>query len=154
MILMYDTGARLQEVIDVRLCDFRLGKTPTLSLHGKGDKIRTVPIMEKTVMHLQHYLAVFHKDADMSEEILLFYLVTHGKPHALSKDCVGKFVRKHGEGARKTSLDVPERVHPHLFRNPTQNKIQTSHSRADVKRIQGVLGLDFFCAANVLDHRR
>jgi site-specific recombinase XerD len=46
MILMYDTGARIQEMIDIKLCDLRLDKTPTVLLHGKGRKIRTVPLYE------------------------------------------------------------------------------------------------------------
>lgn len=38
--------ARIQEIIDLRLCDFRFGKTPVVTLHGKGSKIRIVPVME------------------------------------------------------------------------------------------------------------
>ena len=36
MILLYDTGARIQEVLHLKLCDFKLDKTPTVILHGKG----------------------------------------------------------------------------------------------------------------------
>jgi len=117
MILMYDTGARVQEMIDLKLCDFRICKTPTVSLHGKGGKMRTVPLMEKTVEHLQQYLSVFHADAVMSADTNLFYLVTHGIIHPISNDCVGKFVKRYGETARLTCLEVPENVHPHLFRH-------------------------------------
>ena len=35
MIFLYDTGARIQEVLNVRLCDLKLGKTPTVTLFGK-----------------------------------------------------------------------------------------------------------------------
>jgi site-specific recombinase XerD len=34
MILMYDSGARIQEMLDLKLCDLRLGKTPVVTLHG------------------------------------------------------------------------------------------------------------------------
>ena len=61
MILMYDTAARCQEILDLKLEDFELSqKTPFVYLHGKGDKIRTVPIMNKTVDHLNNYLDEFH----------------------------------------------------------------------------------------------
>jgi len=59
MILMYGTDARMQEMIDIKLCDFRLGKALTVMLHGKGNKARTVPLMERTVEHLRQYLTTF-----------------------------------------------------------------------------------------------
>lgn len=38
MIFLYDTGARIQEALDVKICDLRIDKTPTVTLHGKGGK--------------------------------------------------------------------------------------------------------------------
>ncbi len=43
MPLMYDTAARVQEVIDLKICDVRLGDTPQVKLQGKGNKSRSVP---------------------------------------------------------------------------------------------------------------
>ena len=40
MIFLYDTGARIQEALDVKICDLRIDKTPAVTLHGKGGKIR------------------------------------------------------------------------------------------------------------------
>lgn len=48
MIFLYDTGARIQEVLDIKICDIRIDKTPTVALHGKGKKIRSVPLMKDT----------------------------------------------------------------------------------------------------------
>jgi site-specific recombinase XerD len=117
MILMYDTGARLNEMISIKLPDFRLGKTPTITLHGKGNKERSVPLMERTVEHLREYIEVFHHGTAMSANTDLFYVVIHGQRHPLSHDCVGKFVKKYGTMARKTCLEVPENVRPHLWRH-------------------------------------
>ena len=53
MILLYDTGARVQEMLDLRLKDFQLGSsTPFVYLTGKGGRTRAVPLMEKTIKHL------------------------------------------------------------------------------------------------------
>lgn len=68
MILMYDTGARVQEIIDIKLCDFRFSKTPTVTLHSKGGKTRTVPIMDKTVEHLKQYTSLFHGEANVNSD--------------------------------------------------------------------------------------
>jgi len=117
MILMYDTGARVQEIIDIKLCDIRYGKTPTVTLNGKGGKVRTVPIMDKTVEHLKQYISLFHNLTGMNADGSLFYSVIQGKRNPLSNDCIGKFVNRYGESARQHCIEVPENVHPHLFRH-------------------------------------
>jgi len=74
MILLYDTGARVQEMLDLRLKDFQLGfPTPFVYLTGKGGRTRAVPLMEKTVKHLHKYLARFHQDITCDNEQYLFY---------------------------------------------------------------------------------
>lgn len=60
MILMYDTGARNQEMLDIRLRDLHFeGKSPYVVITGKGRKIRLVPVMQKTVEHFKKYAAGF-----------------------------------------------------------------------------------------------
>ena len=117
MILMYDTGARIQEIIDIKLCDFRYGKTPTVTLHGKNDKIRTVPIMEKTSLHLRQYVSLFHSDKSNSSDAYLFYTVIHGTPKPFSDRRIRDIVKEYGNRARKKCFEVPDNVHPHLFRH-------------------------------------
>ena len=117
MMLLYDTGARVQELIDVKLCDFRFGKTPTVTLCGKPNKkLRTVPLMEKTVAHLRQYMEVFHPKASNSDAPL-FYTIAHGKVNPMSDDCVRKFLKRYGTLAQKICIAVPDNVHPHLFRH-------------------------------------
>ena len=116
MMLLYDTGARVQEIIDVCVDDFRYGKTPTVTLCGKRRKIRTVPLMEKTVLHLKEYLDVFHPNVKNSDAPL-FYNIIHGMRNSLSDDCVRKFLKRYGVFAREDCMEVPENVHPHLWRH-------------------------------------
>lgn len=54
--VLYDTGARVQEVIDLIVKDIRLDVPATMRLTGKGRKIRHVPIMKKTANLLEQYL--------------------------------------------------------------------------------------------------
>lgn len=117
MILMYDTGARVQEVIDIKLRDFRFGKTPTATLLGKGGKVRTVPLMEKTVAHLKEYISSFHSEPMQNSDEHLFYSVIHGRRNPLSNDCIGKFIKRYGAAAKENCAEVPDNVHPHLFRH-------------------------------------
>ena len=55
LVLMYDTAARSSEVVKIKVEDINL-KEKYVILHGKGEKDRIVPIMEKTVEILKTYL--------------------------------------------------------------------------------------------------
>ena len=54
--VLYDTGARVQELCDLRIRDVRLEKPARVVLTGKGNKTRTVPILGNTVELLKQYL--------------------------------------------------------------------------------------------------
>ena len=56
MTTLYDTGARVQELIDLKTSDVRLTKPATITLTGKGNKKRCVPIMGKTRNLLENYM--------------------------------------------------------------------------------------------------
>ncbi len=117
MILLYDTGARVQEILNIKLCDLQLGHLPKVTLFGKGRKTRIVPLMEKTVLHLKKYLRVFHTDTVSATDLPLFYSVTHGEKHPLTSRMAQYILQRYGEQARHICQEVPEKVHPHLFRH-------------------------------------
>jgi len=54
--LLYDTGARVQELCDLRMEDVRLSSPTVIRLTGKGRKSRLVPIMAPTEKLLRQYL--------------------------------------------------------------------------------------------------
>ena len=125
MMLMYDSAARIQEIIDVKLGDFRWGKKPTITLHGKGRKDRSVPISEKTAEHIRLYIAQFHAESKSNPDAPLFFSVIRSNCNFLSLRCVRGIVRKYGKSARDKCLEIPETVHPHMLRNPSFYEIQT-----------------------------
>lgn len=51
--LMFNTGARVQEILDLRVRDLRLLSPCQVRLHGKGNKIRLCPIWQPTAQLLQ-----------------------------------------------------------------------------------------------------
>lgn len=53
---LYDTGARVQELIDLTVRDVRIEKPAVICLTGKGRKTRHVPVMKQTVALLSTYL--------------------------------------------------------------------------------------------------
>ena len=60
---MYDSAARVQELADLRVRDVRLTSPAVLTLQGKGQKTRQVPLLGKTRDLLSGYLAQHQKQA-------------------------------------------------------------------------------------------
>lgn len=54
--VMYNTGARVSEVVNAKLADVTLGPTNTMLLHGKGRKERLLPLWPDTVKRLRTWL--------------------------------------------------------------------------------------------------
>lgn len=60
MIMLYDTGARIQELLNLRICDIQFSKSPTVKVLGKGSKYRFIPVMPKTMEHIRKYMKLYH----------------------------------------------------------------------------------------------
>lgn len=56
LTVLYDTAARVSELADICMRDVRLDFPAVITLHGKGGKIRTVPLMKPTTELLRSYL--------------------------------------------------------------------------------------------------
>lgn len=117
MILMYDTAARIQEMLNLRICDIRSGTAPTATLLGKGSKIRTVPLMPETMEHFNNYIAVFHTTESVYSQELLFFVERKGQRTMMSDDTVRYFLKQYAKEAQAFCSLVPDNVHPHLFRH-------------------------------------
>lgn len=116
MILMYDTAGRNQEVLNLKVSDIRVStKDSHAVLTGKGNKLRIVPLMQRTIDHYNNYIRLFH-DEKVTDEFL-FYVIQKEKRQAMSADNVEKFMKRYGETARDKCNKVPEGVHPHMFRH-------------------------------------
>jgi integrase/recombinase XerD len=56
LVVLYDTGARVQELIDLKLQQIRLDSKPIVYLQGKGNKTRVVPISNDTANIIKKYI--------------------------------------------------------------------------------------------------
>lgn len=116
MILMYDSGARDGEMLSLHPCDVIPDlKAPYVILRGKGNKIRTVPLMKKTIDHFGGYLKRYQLDP--RDEGPLFFTIIHGKRCVMSDDNVARFIRKYALAARLKNSLIPENITPHMFRH-------------------------------------
>jgi integrase/recombinase XerD len=117
ILLLFDAAARIQEILDLTPAD--IDTTPgrgRVALTGKGGKTRTVPIMDKTCRHLNHYLEVFHPGT-ADPDAPFFYTIRSGQRHPMSQDNITYLLNKHATAARQHSPDLPERIHAHQLRH-------------------------------------
>jgi site-specific recombinase XerD len=118
MILMYDVAGRMQEILELSIGDVVINsRSSYVRILGKGSKQRNVPIMEKTVKHLENYINLFHPVESRRQDVPLFYIITHGKLHRMSPDNVSSFMLKYGRAAKKVCSEVPDRIHAHQLRH-------------------------------------
>ena len=87
--------------------------SPFVTLIGKGRKSRNVPLLNRTVQHLEVFMSEFHPN---NEERPLFYSLLDGKPHRLSTDSISLVLKTAADKARMNCTDVPMNVHCHLIR--------------------------------------
>lgn len=114
LIMLYDTGARVQELADLNVSSLHIDMdNPFITLIGKGRKSRNVPLLNRTVEHLKVFLSEFHPN---NEERPLFYSLLDGKPHRLSTDSISLVLKTASDKARINCPDVPRNVHCHMIR--------------------------------------
>ena len=112
--LMFNTGARVQEVLNLRVRDLRLDPPEQVRLHGKGDKIRLCPLWPRTARLLRDLIHAQLPDGpDLAAEAL--FRNRSGAP--LTRFGVRYLLRKHLPEYR--SATQGRRIHPHALRHAT-----------------------------------
>ena len=56
LTMLYNTGARVSEIIGVRVVDVILDGSACVHLHGKGRKLRSIPLWDTTVVEARAWL--------------------------------------------------------------------------------------------------
>lgn len=114
MVFGYDAGLRVSELIGLTLSSLHLdAEIPYVTILGKSEKYRNVPLMSKTIEHLAAYLKEFHTIQKM--DMPLFYATTHGRKHPLSDDTMQNLLKKYVDISRNT-IKMPEKIHFHMLR--------------------------------------
>lgn len=116
MILLYDSAARIDEILSLRKQDVCLNSdSPFIHVLGKGQKERVIALTERTCCHLDQYLSVFHPKNGPETEFL-FYTIIKGNIAKMSTANVERFLKKYAQQVREVYPDIPSSVHPHMFR--------------------------------------
>jgi site-specific recombinase XerD len=116
MIFAYETGARLQELLDLKVSGIVRNEAGVrVRIHGKGNKIRYVPLLGLTVGHLDAYLAEFHKES--LNDDFLFYTIHNAEKTQMKPGTVDYMLKKYGALAYAKDKAFPDNLHAHILRH-------------------------------------
>jgi integrase/recombinase XerD len=130
LLFLYNSGARVQEIADLRVGNLDLGEHPLARLHGKGDKWRTCPLWQQTADLLRQLLAAANPPPTADTAVF----TAKGRP--LTRFGIYKIVRRHA-----ADLDDPRTdrtVSPHTFRHTAA--VHLLEAGVEVNVIRGWLG--------------
>jgi integrase/recombinase XerD len=126
ILFLYNTGARVQEAVDLRVRDLELESGPRVRLHGKGDKWRACPLWTETVRQLRTLL----ESGDTPDRPVF----TSSGDRPLTRFGVYKIVRRHTRHLESRH----GRIGPHVFRHTTA--VHLLEAGVEVNVIRGWLG--------------
>jgi integrase/recombinase XerD len=113
--LMFNTGARVQEALDLKVRDVRLAPPFQVRLHGKGNKVRVCPIWAHTATRLRRLIQRSPWTAEPENPI---FVNLHGAK--LTRFGVRYILHKRlTECAEQVETLKEKRIHPHSLRHTT-----------------------------------
>ena len=132
--LLYNTGARVQEVADLTVSDIRFQTPAVVTLTGKGRKSREVPLWSETVEAVQYYLDLRERAGIRSGHLFL-----NNKGNPITRFGIGRRTQLHADAA---AADCPSlsgrRVTPHVFRHTTA--LHLVEAENDIFKVRDWLG--------------
>jgi integrase/recombinase XerD len=115
LALIYDTGARVQEIVDLTLGDLRTDPPATVTLTGKGSKTRIVPLMLPTVALVQRYADGAGLTGPASRSRPLF---PNRGGKKMTRSGIAYILDKHVTAARlANAAALPDTISPHTLRH-------------------------------------
>lgn len=113
---LYDTAARAQELCDVCVGDVRFGSITKVKLHGKGNKVREIPISSEASNLLRYHLKVNNMGTNDCKNAPLFSSQTNEK---MTTACARSIVNKYLALAKQANPGFfpAKNYSPHSFRH-------------------------------------
>lgn len=113
--LLYDSGARAQELCDIHVNDIRFGNPASVRLHGKGGKTRIVPLMSQSARLLRQYIS--ERKTETGGKDLPLFMNQRGE--AITPACIRNIICKYVSRAKKVRPDLfcEASYSPHSFRH-------------------------------------
>ena len=112
---MYDSGARVQEIIDLTPSSVRLDNPSIVKLFGKGRKARIVPLQQEQTVFLKEYMQKNHLLETHANQYPLF---SNSRNEKLTRAGVTYILKTYADLARKINpAIIPETISCHSLRH-------------------------------------
>lgn len=110
--LLYDSGARVQELIDLKVSNLTLDGNPKIVITGKGNKTRVVPINKEVAKILKQYIKKF----ELKKSDILF---TNKYGNKITRQGILYIIEKYTEKAKNVKTEIYKNlsISPHSFRH-------------------------------------
>jgi site-specific recombinase XerD len=136
LTLLYTTGIRVSELINIKVKDVSLPSPPTLLVHGKGQKSRYVPLLRSTVNILRNYIVSYGLD---KEQCLNDWLFKNHMKEPFKRQGINYLIKKYADLARNQKPNlIPADFSPHKMRHTTAMELVDSN--VDLIYIRDLLG--------------
>lgn len=136
IMILYTTGIRVSELINIRVKDVSLHDPCTILVHGKGNKGRYVPLLKTAVPHMRRYIDMMNYD---KEEKLNDFLFINHMNKQFTRQGISYLLKKYSIKAREIDPSlIPEDLSPHKMRHTTA--MELVDAGVDIMYIRDLLG--------------
>lgn len=113
--LLYESGARIDEVLSLTLKDIKPAAGGEADVHffGKGRKHRITPLSNEIWNQFQNYCKKYHPEKEC--DALLFYTFRSKRRNKMSRDNIARILNTCEENLREQKPELLH-LHAHLFR--------------------------------------
>ena len=130
LLFLYNSGARADEAAKLTVGNLQLGASPSVRLHGKGNKFRTCPLWPTTATSLSRLVA----ERDKTDSVFLSRV-----NQSLTRFGIHRVVTQYASLASRTVPTLAtKRVSPHTIRHTTA--VHLLRSGVDINTIRAWLG--------------
>jgi len=133
---LYDTGARVQELINLKAEDVRFDSPAIIRLTGKGNKTRIVPIMGNTKDLLKGYFE--RNNLQQRKHSDHHYLFQNSQNKQLTRAGINYIIEKYVAKVSESGQNISIKVSPHTFRH--SKSVHLLESGVELIQIRDFLG--------------
>ncbi|WP_027630836.1 tyrosine recombinase XerC [Ruminiclostridium cellobioparum] len=140
LTIFLNCGIRLSELVGINLSNI---KNNTLTVIGKGDKERSIPLNNACVQAIAEYMKVRPVNGIKDKNALFI----SGHKQRISKESVQKIVKKY---IKEAGLD-PQRYSTHKLRH-TAATLMYKYGNVDIRALQELLGHQSIATTEIYTH--
>lgn len=140
LTIFLNCGLRLSELVGININNI---KNNTLTVIGKGDKERSIPLNSACIEAIENYMKVRPVDGVKDKNALFL----SGRKQRISKESVQKIVKKY---IRQAGLD-PQRYSTHKLRH-TAATLMYRYGKVDIRTLQELLGHESISTTEIYTH--